>query len=166
MGVERTYPGTVCSVPGKGGDPREGRSFQHFLSRFPTWNYFRVPCFGFSIIWKPLFRGCNIIIPHVDVFCIPRYFNSPVQRPTLRPQVTSSNADFLGCFSFLHGFEYDSKKQTLFSPPGEVLLCPLFSRCLVQQWVRPRSFLHLIYSYNRRAVSLIRTCIMRTTAER
>ena len=77
-------PGTACSVPGKGADPRGGRGFQHLWSWFPYRGLFFYPVF-----W--VFRGWNIPPPRrfsypnfwseiraLDSVCTERWFESHV----------------------------------------------------------------------------------------
>ena len=55
-------PGTACSVPGKGAEPRGRMVFQHFAG-VPSREFFRVPCLRFIFTGSVFFRGWYIIIP-------------------------------------------------------------------------------------------------------
>ena len=78
---EGALPGTACSVPGKGGDPRR-EGFPRFAEACPSQDFFESPFLGFPVARKALFfRGWNNIIPRGF------YFASPVSFQYVRTAV-------------------------------------------------------------------------------
>ena len=136
-------PGTACSVPGKGADPRGGRGFQYFQC-FP--GIFSCPLSGVSIVWKASFPGNRTLSsPAVYFFVSPGivYFGSAVREsdsvPTgqwFEPRLLLFISFFCVGFSMTSLFLFFSGRQfflflifwdTIFSPPGIFFFVPVRS---------------------------------------
>ena len=100
---EGALPGTACSVPGNGGDPRDRRGFHRFWKAFHSRDFFcRVLVFGFPFVWKAFFfRVWNTIIPLV-FFCI-LALGSAVERSTMNADdFPGSSPTFRASFCFFN----------------------------------------------------------------
>ena len=97
---KEALPGTACSVPGKGANPRGGRGFQHFRRRFPPGFCFVSPGRGFNCMEGVLFADETLSSPPGIIFRIPGMFGSAVERPTLCPQVSGSSLAYWCFFPF------------------------------------------------------------------
>ena len=169
----------ASSIPGKRRIPGEGR-FSNIVGGVSRQFFVSCPLCGVSLVWKAFSRRSTVVIPRCFLFCIPVFFGSAVERPTMCPQVSGSNLAccrvFCFCFycmgfsitflflffqyvdSFFFFLEYYLLPRGIFCVPG---LCFMYSIGYV-----PVLFFCPFWTrrYYRTAVRFIRTCFTRKTA--